>query len=406
MNNKYYLEETSEVLKQLNTTENGLTSAEAAARLEKNGKNKLKEAEKTPLWKRFIDSISDPMIIMLLVAAAIQAFVNVLEMKDGFKIGDFADVIVIMAVVIINTIMSLIQEAKAEDAMDALMQMTASTSKVLRDGEMVVIKSEDIVLGDVIIYEAGDTVPADCRILESHSLKSEEAALTGESVPVNKVVDTLMLQEGKDDVTLGDRRNMLYNGSTVVYGRGRAVVVATGMDTEMGKIADALTLAEKELTPLQKKMSELSAFLTKLVLWICVIVFMVGVVETILVSDQKFSLNLLGSTVLDTFVAAIALAVAAIPEGLPAVVTIILSIGVSAMAKRQALIRKLTAVETLGCTNIICTDKTGTLTQNKMTVVDTYTVDKQLLATAMALCPMRKSSRVRILPLVNRPRLP
>ncbi|MBR4610711.1 MAG: HAD-IC family P-type ATPase, partial [Erysipelotrichaceae bacterium] len=386
MNNKYYLEETSEVLKQLNTTENGLTSAEAAARLEKNGKNKLKEAEKTPLWKRFIDSISDPMIIMLLVAAAIQAFVNVLEMKDGFKIGDFADVIVIMAVVIINTIMSLIQEAKAEDAMDALMQMTASTSKVLRDGEMVVIKSEDIVLGDVIIYEAGDTVPADCRILESHSLKSEEAALTGESVPVNKVVDTLMLQEGKDDVTLGDRRNMLYNGSTVVYGRGRAVVVATGMDTEMGKIADALTLAEKELTPLQKKMSELSAFLTKLVLWICVIVFMVGVVETILVSDQKFSLNLLGSTVLDTFVAAIALAVAAIPEGLPAVVTIILSIGVSAMAKRQALIRKLTAVETLGCTNIICTDKTGTLTQNKMTVVDTYTVDKQLLATAMALC--------------------
>ena len=386
MNNKYYLEETSEVLKQLNTTENGLTSAEAAARLEKNGKNKLKEAEKTPLWKRFIDSISDPMIIMLLVAAAIQAFVNVLEMKDGFKIGDFADVIVIMAVVIINTIMSLIQEAKAEDAMDALMQMTASTSKVLRDGEMVVIKSEDIVLGDVIIYEAGDTVPADCRILESHSLKSEEAALTGESVPVNKVVDTLMLQEGKDDVTLGDRRNMLYNGSTVVYGRGRAVVVATGMDTEMGKIADALTLAEKELTPLQKKMSELSAFLTKLVLWICVIVFMVGVVETILVSDQKFSLNLLGSTVLNTFVAAIALAVAAIPEGLPAVVTIILSIGVSAMAKRQALIRKLTAVETLGCTNIICTDKTGTLTQNKMTVVDTYTVDKQLLATAMALC--------------------
>ena len=258
MNNKYYLEETSEVLKQLNTTENGLTSAEAAARLEKNGKNKLKEAEKTPLWKRFIDSISDPMIIMLLVAAAIQAFVNVLEMKDGFKIGDFADVIVIMAVVIINTIMSLIQEAKAEDAMDALMQMTASTSKVLRDGEMVVIKSEDIVLGDVIIYEAGDTVPADCRILESHSLKSEEAALTGESVPVNKVVDILMLQEGKDDVTLGDRRNMLYNGSTVVYGRGRAVVVATGMDTEMGKIADALTLAEKELTPLQKKMSELS----------------------------------------------------------------------------------------------------------------------------------------------------
>ena len=386
MDNKYYLEEVKDVFKQFDTSEKGLTQAEASSRLEKNGKNKLKEAEKTPMWKRFLNSISDPMIIMLLVAAAIQALVNVLQMKDGFKMSEFADVIVIMAVVIINTIMSLIQESKAEGAMEALMQMTASTSKVLRDGEVKVVKSEDIVVGDVIIYEAGDTVPADCRIIESHSLKAEEAALTGESVPVNKVIDILMLDEGRKDVALGDRRNMLYNGSTVVYGRGTAVVVATGMDTEMGKIADALTLAEKELTPLQKKMGELSAFLTKLVIWICVIVFAVGVVETTLVSKEGFSLALLGSTMLDTFIAAIALAVAAIPEGLPAVVTIILSIGVSAMAKRQALIRKLTAVETLGCTNIICSDKTGTLTQNKMTVVDEFTADKNLLASAMALC--------------------
>lgn len=386
MNQKYYLEDASEVLEQFDTTENGLSSAEAQKRLDTNGKNKLKEAEKTPLWKKFIDSISDPMIIMLLSAAAIQAVVNILQMKDGFKMSEFADVIVIMAVVIINTIMSLIQESKAEGAMEALMQMTASTSKVLRDNEVVVVKSEDIVVGDVIIFEAGDTVPADCRILESHSLKSEEAALTGESVPVNKIVDVLMCKEGQEDVTLGDRRNMLYNGSTVVYGRGKAVVTACGMDTEVGKIADALTLAEKELTPLQKKMSELSAFLTKLVIWICVIVFIVGVVETLLVSDNGFSLSLLGATALDTFIAAIALAVAAIPEGLPAVVTIILSIGVSAMAKRQALIRKLTAVETLGCTNIICSDKTGTLTQNKMTVVDEFTADRNLLATAMALC--------------------
>ena len=385
MENKYYLQEIEEVYKEFNTSKDGLSSKEAEARLEKYGKNKLKEAEKTPLWKKFIESISDPMIIMLLVAAAIQAFVNVLQMKDGFKLSEFADVIVIMAVVIINTIMSLVQEAKAEGAMEALMQMTASTSKVLRDGEIKITKSEDIAVGDVIVFEAGDTVPADCRIIESHSLKSEEAALTGESVPVNKIIDVLMCNEGREDVALGDRRNMLYNGSTVVYGRGTAVVVATGMDTEMGKIADALTLAEKELTPLQKKMSELSAFLTKLVIWICVIVFIVGVVETMLVSD-KFTLGLLGETMLDTFIAAIALAVAAIPEGLPAVVTIILSIGVSAMAKRQALIRKLTAVETLGCTNIICSDKTGTLTQNKMTVVDTYTVDKELLASAMALC--------------------
>jgi len=386
MEKKYYLQEIGEVYKDFETSEKGLTQAEASSRLEKYGKNKLKEAEKTPMWKRFLDSISDPMIIMLLVAAAIQALVNVLQMSEGFKLSEFADVIVIMAVVVINTIMSLIQESKAEGAMEALMQMTASTSKVLRDGEVKVVKSEDIVVGDVIIYEAGDTVPADCRIIESHSLKAEEAALTGESVPVNKVIDILMLSEDREDVALGDRKNMLYNGSTVVYGRGTAVVVATGMDTEMGKIADALTLAEKELTPLQKKMSELSAFLTKLVIWICVIVFAVGVVETILVSDEGFSMKLLGSTMLDTFIAAIALAVAAIPEGLPAVVTIILSIGVSAMAKRQALIRKLTAVETLGCTNIICSDKTGTLTQNKMTVVDEFTVDKNLLATAMALC--------------------
>ena len=383
---KYYLLNSEETLKNLNTTEKGLSSSEAEKRLKENGKNKLKEAEKTPLWKKFIESISDPMIIMLLAAAAIQAVVNVLQMSEGFKLSEFADVIVIMAVVIINTIMSLIQEAKAEGAMEALMQMTASTSKVLRDGEIKVIKSEDVVLGDVIVFEAGDTVPADCRILESYSLKSEEAALTGESVPVNKIVDVLMCEDSKADVTLGDRKNMLYNGSTVVYGRGKAVVTACGMDTEMGKIAEALNLSQKELTPLQKKMGELSAFLTKLVIAICVIVFIVGVVETYLLHRGDFTLAKLGTATLDTFIAAIALAVAAIPEGLPAVVTIILSIGVSAMAKRQALIRKLTAVETLGCTNIICSDKTGTLTQNKMTVVDEFTADKKLLATAMALC--------------------
>ncbi|MBQ2583089.1 MAG: HAD-IC family P-type ATPase, partial [Erysipelotrichaceae bacterium] len=212
---KFYLQDPKDVLKAMDSTEHGLTSAEAQKRLETNGKNKLKEAEKTPLIKRFIASISDPMIIMLLAAAAIQALVNVLQMKDGFKMSEFADVIVIMAVVIINTIMSLIQESKAEGAMEALMQMTASTSKVLRDGEIQIVKSEDVVLGDVIVFEAGDTVPADCRILESYSLKSEEAALTGESVPVNKIIDVLMCEDGKEDITLGDRKNMLYNGSTV-----------------------------------------------------------------------------------------------------------------------------------------------------------------------------------------------
>ena len=383
---KYYLLNNDEVIDKVKSSEYGLSSLEAEKRLQENGKNKLEEKEKESLFKKFLSSISDPMIIMLLIAAIIQAIVNALQMNGEFKLSEFADVIVILAVVIINTIMSLVQETKAEDAMDALMQMTASTSKVYRDGEIKVIKSEDVVIGDVIAFEAGDTVPADCRIIESHSLKSEEAALTGESVPVNKIIDILMCKENKDDVPLGDRTNMLFNGSTVVYGRGKAVVVACGMDTEMGKIASALNQAEKELTPLQKKMTELSNFLTKLVIGICIVVFAVGVIETLITNSDNFSLALLGNSALNTFIAAIALAVAAIPEGLPAVVTIILSIGVSAMAKRQALIRKLTAVETLGCTNIICSDKTGTLTQNKMTVVDKYTFDEKLLATAMALC--------------------
>ena len=383
---KHYLEEAKDVLADLKTTENGLTSAEAEKRLAENGKNKLKEAEKETLFKKFIGSLADPMIIMLIVAAAIQGVVAVIEAKGQPTLGDFADVLVILVVVIINTVMSLVQESKSEAAMEALMQMTAATSKVLRDGEIAVIKSEDIVVGDVVVLEAGDAVPADCRILESHSIKAEEAALTGESVPVSKIIDVLMCNDTNADVALGDRKNMLYSGSTIVYGRGKAVVTGTGMDTEMGKIADALSQAEQEETPLQKKMGELSKFLTKLVIGICILVFVVGLVESLVLSDQAFSTQLLGKVSLATFISAIALAVAAIPEGLPAVVTIILSIGVTAMSKRQALIRKLTAVETLGCTQIICSDKTGTLTQNKMTVVDEFTSDKELLATVMALC--------------------
>ena len=382
---KYYCEEKEAVLNEFRTTENGLAQAEAERRIAENGRNKLKEAEKESLAKKFLNSLADPMIIMLIAAAAIQAVVTVLQTGGDFDLGDFADVLVILVVVIINTIMSLVQESKAEAAMDALMQMTAATSKVLRDGKVVVIKSEDIAVGDVVVFEAGDAVPADCRILESHSLKAEEAALTGESVPVTKVIDVLYCRDSAD-VPLGDRKNMLYSGSTIVYGRGKAVVTAVGMDTEMGKIAEALNQAEKEQTPLQKKMAELSQFLTKLVIGICVLVFAMGLVESLVLSDMPFSWALLGNTALDTFIAAIALAVAAIPEGLPAVVTIILSIGVTAMSKRQALIRKLTAVETLGCTQIICSDKTGTLTQNKMTVVEEFTTDKMLLARAMDLC--------------------
>ena len=382
----YYQNEINEVLEDVKSSASGLTKEEALKRLESNGKNKLDEAKKETLFKKFLSSISDPMIIMLLIAALVQAIVTVIQAGSEIKFGDFADVFVILVVVIINTIMSLVQEAKSEAAMDALLEMTASTSKVLRDNEIVVVKSEDLVVGDVIVLEAGDAVPADSRIIESHSLKVEEAQLTGESVPVNKMINCLYLDDSKKEIPLGDRTNMLYSGSTIVYGRGRAVVCKTGMDTEMGKIATALSDTEKELTPLQKKMGELSKFLTKLVLIICAVVFVVGIVESLVLTDEEFSLGLLASVSIDTFVAAIALAVAAIPEGLPAVVTIILSIGVTAMSKRQALIRKLTAVETLGCTQIICSDKTGTLTQNKMTVVDENTNNSKLLMTAMALC--------------------
>ncbi|MBO4893620.1 MAG: cation-translocating P-type ATPase [Clostridia bacterium] len=386
---KHYLESAEAVLREVDSNENGLTSEEAERRLNENGKNKLKEAEKDSLFKKFINSLADPMIIMLLIAALIQAGVAVIEAVkagEGFKLVDFADVLVILVVVIINTIMSLVQESKAEAAMDALMEMTAATSHVIRDGIVKTVKSEDLVKGDVIVLEAGDAVPADCRILESYSMKVEEAALTGESVPVSKAVDVLMCSEGNAEVPLGDRKNMLYSGSVVVYGRGKAVVTDTGMETEMGKIADALSQAEKEQTPLQIKMAELSRFLTKLVIGISVFVLIVGLAENLITEKSAFTWTHFGNVALTTFISAIALAVAAIPEGLPAVVTIILSIGVTAMSKRQALIRKLTAVETLGCTQIICSDKTGTLTQNKMTVVDHYGDDENLIATAMALC--------------------
>ena len=383
---KYYLENKENVLKELGTSAEGLSSKEAQARLQKDGKNKLKEEETRPGWRKFLDSMTDPMILILLGAALVQVIVTILENRDNITVGAFTDVFVIFAVVIINSVMSLVQENKAEAAVAALMEMTAETSRVFRDGKLVSIKSEDLVVGDVVSFEAGDTVPADCRILESYSMKVEEAALTGESLAADKIVDMLMCAGGKDDVPLGDRANMLYNGSTVVYGRGVGVVTATGMNTEMGKIAGALSMAAKEQTPLQKRMTELSAFLTKLVIGICIVVFAVGIVQSVILSGAPFSWNLLGNNAINSLVAAIALAVAAIPEGMPAVVTIVLSIGVTDMAKHQALIRKLTAVETLGCTQIICSDKTGTLTQNKMTVVEEYTDNSVLMATAMALC--------------------
>ncbi|NCC66695.1 MAG: cation-translocating P-type ATPase [Clostridia bacterium] len=367
---KHYCSDIDEVLLEAESSREGLSSAEAEKRLTENGKNKLAEAKKTPLIVRFFQQMADPMIIILIAAAVISGIIAVTQEGENF-----ADVIIIMFVVIINAILGVYQENKAEKALEALQEMASATSKVLRDGKICVVKSENLVVGDVIILEAGDAVPADGRIIESASMKIEEAALTGESVPVDKFIDILNLTEGTD-VPLGDRKNMCYMGSTVVYGRGAAVITAVGMDTEMGKIADALTKAEKGLTPLQKKLAQLSKILTYLVIAICVVIFGVGLLRS----------GFAGESILNSFMIAVSLAVAAIPEGLVAVVTIVLSIGVTNMSKKNAIIRKLTAVETLGCAQIICSDKTGTLTQNKMTVVEHYGGNETVLAKAMALC--------------------
>ena len=373
MKEKYrpYQETAASVLAETGSQESGLAASEAAARLEQNGPNKLIEAKKRSAILRFFDQMKDPMIIILLVAAALSLVTSLYQGESP------ADVFIILFVVVLNSVLGVVQESKAEEAIEALKQMTAAKSKVLRDGEIVTVPSAELVTGDVVILEAGDSVPADGRIIEEASMKVEEAALTGESVPVTKQSDEILLEDGAKDVPLGDRKNMVYMGSTVVYGRGKAVITGTGMDTEMGKIADALAQAEEEMTPLQIKLAQLSRILTRMVLAICVFIFALGVIRA-----GHISMNVM----IDTFMLAISLAVAAIPEGLVAVVTIVLSMGVTKMSHRNAVIRKLTAVETLGCAQIICSDKTGTLTQNKMTVVDYYSQDQDMLAAGMALC--------------------
>ena len=362
-----YLQSAEEVLCSQGSQRGGLTSQEAAARLEKHGPNRLQEAKKITNLQRFLQQLKDPMLLILMAAAAVSAVTSILS---GEKL---TEVIIILAVVLLNAVLGVVQESKAEAAIEALQTMTAATSKVLRDGKITVLHSADLVPGDVVLLEAGDAVPADGRLLESASLKIEEAALTGESVPVNKTAETISAQ---GDVPLGDRKNMCYMGSTVVYGRGSAVITATGMDTEMGKIAGVLARTEQEETPLQRKLTQLGKTLSYLVLAICIFIFVFD-----LLVEGDYSLE----AILKTFMVAVSLAVAAIPEGLATVVTVVLSIGVTNMSKRGAVIRRLTAVETLGCTQVICSDKTGTLTQNKMTVVN-HTGPQRLLATAMALC--------------------
>ena len=366
---KEYLEKSSKILDELQTTEQGLSEAEAARRLSEHGPNRLAAGKKKSNLQRFFEELKDPMILILLAAALISGITSAYEGES------YADVVIILTVVIINAVLGVLQESKAEKAIEALQEIAAATSKVMRGGKMEVKKSEELVPGDIVILEAGDAVPADGRILESASMKIEEAALTGESVPVNKTADVLNAGAASE-VPLGDRKNMVYMGSTVVYGRGRAVITGTGMKTEMGKIAHVLTQSADESTPLQKRLNQLSKILSVMVLAICAVIFVVGILKE----------GVTPQNILNTFMVAVSLAVAAIPEGLAAVVTIVLSIGVTKMSKRNAVIRKLTAVETLGCTQVICSDKTGTLTQNKMTVVKHEGSDIKRLVSVMALC--------------------
>ena len=370
-----------ETIKETESTLHGLTSLQAEERLQKNGPNELEAPPSLPMWKRFINQMKDPMIIILLIAALISGittyYESVLSQSSAFP----TDSMIILIVVIINAVLGVVQENKAEKAIESLQKMSASNSKVLRDGKVMMIPSIKIVKGDVVLLEAGDSINADGRVMESASLTVEESALTGESTSVKKNTNVIEMQ----DIPLGDRTNMVYRGSEVVYGRGKVLVTATGMDTEMGKIARVISNTQEGKTPLQIKLSQLSKVLTKIVLGICVFIF----AFSLFMHREIFSSGDVMAIVensLDFFMVAVSLAVAAIPEGLVAVVTIVLSIGVTNMSKKKAIIRKMTAVETLGCASIICSDKTGTLTQNKMTVVKTYTQDESLLAKAMSLC--------------------
>lgn len=365
-----HLQPIDEVFGQLNSKPQGLSSQEAQARLLANGKNKLSETPKATLLQRFLKELADPMLLILMGAAVVSGITSAISNEP------MTDVIIILIVVLLNAVLGVYQENKAEKAIEALQKMSAATSHVVRDGHTVQIHSEDIVVGDVVLLEAGVAVPEDIRITESASLQSEEAALTGESVPVYKAVDAMSLAEDQKTISLGDRKNMAFMGSTIVYGRGKGVVVHTGMDTQMGLIADAINRTVDQETPLQIKLNQLSKVLTYLVLGICAFIFAFNLFRA-----GELTLKI----TLDTFLIAVSLAVAAIPEGLATVVTIVLSVGVTNMSRRNAVIRRLTAVETLGSTQVICSDKTGTLTQNRMTVVEHVSDDEILLARAMAL---------------------
>ena len=322
----------------------GLSKEEAAGRIEKYGYNELKEKEKEPVWVKIGKQLKDFLVVTLIIASIVSGMV-----------GEISDAIVIIAIVIVNAVLGVVQEGKAEKAMEALKKMSAPNARVLRSGHIEIIPAKNLVPGDVVFIEAGDSIPADMRLIESSNLKVEEASLTGESVPSEKDAGKAFDAE----VSIGDRLNMAYMSTIVTYGRGKGIVVNTGTNTEIGRIAEAIQTFEDETTPLQKKLNELGKWLGLACLIICVIVFAIGFMR--------------GGDILEMFLVSVSLAVAAIPEGLPAVVTIVLALGMKRMVQRNAIVRKLLAVETLGCVTVICSDKTGTLTQNEMTVVRAFT---------------------------------
>ena len=349
--NQYYLKTALEVEKELNTSlKVGLSSSEVKQRLEKIGPNQLKEGKKRTVWHMLIDQFKDVLIIILLASAVISVL-----------LGEVTDAIVIGIIVILNAILSVLQEYRAEKSLDALKKMTVPETLVMRDGKQKKIKSTQLVPGDLVLLESGDRIPADLRLVEVTDLSIQEAILTGESEPAEKNNREIV---SKEEVSLGDRLNIAYMGTTVIAGRGRGIVVATGMDTEMGQIASMLQEQKKELTPLQKKLNQVGKNLGIIILFVIAIVVLLGCLR--------------GIPFFDMFLTGISLAVAAVPEGLPAVVTIVLALGVQQMIKKNAIIRRLPAVETLGATTVICSDKTGTLTQNQMTVQKLVLVDREI----------------------------
>lgn len=347
----FYTKNKEQVFKELDTSENGLSKEQAQERLEKYGENKLAEGKKTSLLVRFFSQFKDVMVIVLLVAAMVSLVVSIVNGETS----ELVDACIIFGIVLLNATLGTIQEAKAENALESLKKMSQPYAKVIRDGKITKVKTTEIVPGDVVVLEAGDVVPADMYLIESASLKCEEASLTGESKPAEKQSDIAL----KEKTPLGDRVNMCFSSSTVVYGRGVGVVVATGGDAEMGKIANMLNETKEDQTPLEISLAKLGKVLTIIVLSIAAVLFVVN----ICIDSTK---------IIEAFLTAVAVAVAAIPESLPVVVTIILSLGVTKLAKKNVIIRKLHAVETLGCCEVICSDKTGTITQNKMTVREVY----------------------------------